>query len=415
MLELDINRFPNGSVTAPPSKSIAHRALIGAALSEGESFISNIEDSDDIVATSTCLSNLCAVLEKAEHGIKVTGMQKSVFKPYFDCIESGTTLRFLIPLIKALTDEDVFISGKPSLMKRPQEVLLKALHGVSYREEGGGLWLSGKLEPGEYQIRGDISSQYISGLLIALSIVGNSELNLTSELQSSDYVNLTLDMMAKFGVQIEHEEYEHFSFAGPAVYSSADVTVEGDYSQAAFFLVASALGSSVRVKGLREDSLQGDKQIIPILEKSGVVFTRSRDEICANGGTLKAQTVDVSGIPDLVPPLAVFFSFAEGESRLVNASRLRYKESDRLESVCHTLSKLGADIRIENDSLVLSGKDALKGDATIDPANDHRIAMAAAVASIRSIGEVKLLNPGVVRKSYPSFWEDFMVSEVKPK
>lgn len=412
MDERALTLFPKGRVDAPPSKSFAHRALFCAALAEGTSRIENIGESEDVRATARCLERLSADIQWDGPNATVRGGLKKGAGP-FDCGESGTTLRLLAPLSKAVSSEDAKFYGRPSLMRRPLGALLDALKGVAAEKEGESLLLKGALLPGSYEIEGNVSSQFVSGLLLALATIGNSRLTLSSPLESSAYVAMTLDAMGRFGATAQREGWESFSFGPPACWKPAQARVEGDYSGAAFFLVASALGADVAVGGLDEGSLQGDRAILAILEKSGARVSRENGALRARAKSLSAQVVDAREAPDLVPPVAALLCFAEGESRIVNASRLRYKESDRLESVCAALSRLGADIRVEGDSLAIRGKRALAGGAAVDPAGDHRIAMMAAVAALRCTGGVRVKNSGCVAKSYPSFWADFEKSRGK--
>jgi len=326
-----------------------------------------------------------------------------------NCEESGSTLRFLIPIACAMGKRTVF-TGKGRLMERPLTPYFDIFDdvGIAYSVEDGRLTVDGQL-PGEtYSLRGDVSSQFVTGLLFGLSLLAeDSSIEITSPLESKPYVDLTLDVMQRFGIEIINENYEKFIIKGGQTYKSpqapffkggvseADggLSIEGDFSQAAFWLVANALGSDVSCEGLNLNSLQGDKQILDILEQVG--------------SPMRGLTVNVGDIPDLVPILAVLCCFCEGESRIVNAARLRLKESDRLAAITTELNKLGAKITELEDSLVIEGVDSLRG-GEVDSWNDHRIAMALAIAATRATGAVTINGAeSAVQKSYPNFFEDY--------
>ena len=279
-------------------------------------------------------------------------------------------------------------------------------HGVKMELKDEVLTVSGKLASGVYELPGDVSSQFVSGLLLALPLLdGDSEIKLTTKLESASYVGLTTDCMASFGVNVQETE-SGFIVKGGRNYRPQKYFIEADYSQAAFFLVANMLGGNYVCEGLREESLQGDKKILEIVSACGARLVKSNGGIMTLGERHKAMTVDATDIPDLVPPLAALFSLCDGTSQIVGAKRLRLKESDRLASVASELNKLGADIIENEDSLTIHGVRKLKGGHVTSP-NDHRIAMMCAVASLRCETPVYLTGWGDVAKSYPKFWEDF--------
>jgi len=270
------------------------------------------------------------------------------------------------------------------------------------------LKVSGKLTSGTYRVRGDISSQFITGLLFSLPILeGNSKILITTKLESKGYIDLTLDILKDFGIEIENNNYKEFNIRGAQKYNSRNYYVEGDYSQGAFFLVAGALGSSIVCYGLNKDSLQGDKVIVDILEAMGCNVEESEEGIRVKPSKTKGIEIDASNCPDLVPVLTVLASLSEGETKIVNAKRLRIKEcSDRLHAITKELNKLGADIIELEDSLIISGVNELKG-GEVDSHNDHRIVMALAIAATRAKGDVIINNPRAVEKSYPNFFKDY--------
>ena len=405
---MDITVFPSGlkgSVTPPASKSQAHRALIAAALSGGISTISNLADSQDIQATRRCLSALGALVEDLGPGIlRIHGLGNSIPQagpfPTLDCGESGSTLRFLIPVALLVQGEAAF-TGRGRLMERPlapYENLFRE-KGICWYMENGVLTLDGgrgyarlALDPGEYRLPGNVSSQFITGLLFVLPLLeGSSSLVLTSPLESQGYVDMTLDELNKFGVSVEQRE-DGFYIPGGQKYRARDLAVEADWSQAAFWYAANHLGGRVDVRGLALDSRQGDRVIAACCHK----LTRSGE-----------VELDVSQCPDLVPPLAAMAAVRAGTTHLTNAARLRMKESDRLASVTLALRAMGGQVEEHTDALTIHGVARLPGGGTVDCANDHRIAMMAAVCAAFAEAPVKLLGAECVRKSYPEFWTHF--------
>lgn len=405
-----IDRIPQGMVTPPPSKSISHRALICAALSNGTSKIRNIEFSEDVQATLNCIQALEIKVEYDGKNLTVHGGQnKFQADAVLDCGESGSTLRFLLP-IALLYSKPIYFTGHGRLLQRPLKEYKKALeeNGAQITQSDEQVTVQGPIRPGIYRMSGSVSSQYVSGLLFALPMLeGNSEIILTSPLESKAYVDLTVSVMEHFGVKIANNNYEKFIIKGNQTYHPCDFTIETDYSAAAFFLAAGALGCDVKCLGLNMDSLQGDKQYIDILQQCGIEIVQSNDGgLKVLKGKIKPVTVDVSDIPDLVPPLTSVLCFCEGESKIINAGRLRLKESDRLHALAMEFNRLGADITEGEDCLIIRGVKNLHG-GIADAHNDHRIAMAIAVASIKSNDQIQLKGAESVKKSYPDFWKDF--------
>ncbi len=397
-----------GSVTPPPSKSQAHRLLIAAALAAGESVIRNICHSQDIDATVRCLTELGAEFTWQGDTLRVTGMGANAMSPMrrmalprLDCGESGSTLRFLIPVALAVRGGGVF-TGRGRLMERPQGPYFDLFRdkGVFYEQREGVLTVQGLLEPGEYRLPGDVSSQFFTGLLFALPLLGGpSAIIPTTFLESEDYIRMTLRAMGRFGVAMPATLSlpPQYHPQGNQTYRPGEATVEADWSQAGFWYAAKFLGGDVELKGLDPDSLQGDRIIEFRFEEMGL----SSEGV----GDLK---LDVSGCPDLVPPLAVMAALRAGETtRLVNAARLRLKESDRLRSVTQVLNALGSEVEEGSDFLIIRGKKTLAGGVTVDSFNDHRIAMMAAVAATRCEKSVTLTGAEAVDKSYPGFWEEY--------
>ena len=368
-----------GVITPPPSKSQAHRVLIAAALAGEGSVIRNLAQSQDIEATQRCMDAL-----------RQTGEEL----PLLDCGESGSTLRFLIPVALALRGGGCF-TGRGRLMERPQKPYFDLFDekGIFRAQKDGVLTVKGWLTPGEYCLPGDVSSQFITGLLYALPLLeGDSKIILTTDLESRNYVDMTLEALAAFGVRAEWMDDQTLNVPGRQTYRPAEATVEADWSQAGFWYAARGLGNQVEITGMNLASTQGDRRIVPYYD------------LLRGNGTVE---LDVSQCPDLVPALSAHAALRAGEvTRIVNAGRLRIKESDRLAAVREELNRLGAQVAEGPDSLTITGVEALSGGAA-DSHNDHRIAMMVAVAATRCIAPVTLAGAESVRKSYPNFWEDY--------
>ncbi len=394
----------SGTVFPPPSKSQAHRLLIAAALADGVSRLDNVALSQDIQATIDCLSGLGAEFTWEGPELIVRGMAANAMSPlrrlaypHLDCGESGSTLRFLIPIALAVRGGGIF-TGRGRLMERPQKPYFDLFDekGIFHELRDGVLTVTGTLTPGMYRLPGDVSSQFVTGLLYALSLRdGDSEIVLTSPLESRGYVDMTLDALGLFGIYPEARE-NGFFIPGNRVYEPQDFIVEADWSQAAFWYAAKFLGSPVDVGGMDPGSAQGDAVIQTQVKELG------RDL----GAT--ALELDVSNCPDLVPPLAAMAALRAGQTtRLVGAARLRIKESDRLTAVTQVLNALGAQVMEYPDSLTIYGKKALLGGVKVDSFNDHRIAMMAAIAATRCEKPVTITGAQCVAKSYPDFWEEY--------
>ena len=384
-----------GEVSVPPSKSVAHRLVIAAALSKGTSKVENLSFSKDITATVNAMRSLGAQIDINGSTAVIKGIENPPEKAVIDCCESGSTLRFLIPVVCALGVQATFF-GQGKLPQRPITPYLDELpkHGAQFDYQGTmPFTVRGRLTSGEYRISGDISSQFVTGLLLALALIdGRSELVLTTPLQSKPYVDITADCLAKCGVSVTQTD-KGYAVTGGSM-KAFQAPVEADYSQAAFFYVANSLGSDIRINELNENSCQGDKKIVEICDK--IVYNK-------NGG-LKPFELDCSDIPDLVPILAVLAIFCEGTSRIFNVASLCIKESDRLEAVSVCLNALGGKVTAGEDFLEIQGVKSLHA-GQVDCFNDHRIAMAMAVAATRSTGPVTLIGAQCVEKSYPDFFE----------
>ena len=409
-----------GGVTIPPSKSLAHRYLIGAALSEGQSFIENIAKSVDIVSTINALQGMGGVFSEEPINDNISNyIVKGVRRPLvsgngiFDCAESGSTLRFLIPLL-LLTGEETTVIGRGKLVERPLDVYyeLFGLKEIDYQNNQGLLPLNfkGNLSGGVYPIRGNVSSQFITGLLYALSLVPeDSKIILTTPLESKHYVDLTLAVLKDYGIEINvAADYSSFKIKGGQKYKSGTHRVEGDYSQVAFYAVAAMIGKkSITCYGLKEDSLQGDKAILSIIEAMGGSLEQQQEAIVFYPSKTKGITIDVTECPDLVPALTLLGILSEGITHIIGAERLTIKESNRLESSASELNKLSGEITVESEGLLIKGVSNLGGNVVVESWNDHRIAMTLAMATQRIEHPITLKGWKSVEKSYPNFWEDY--------
>jgi 3-phosphoshikimate 1-carboxyvinyltransferase len=408
-----IDRFPGGVCVPPPSKSLGHRAVICAALAArgpagGESTLRNLGRSEDIDATLAGVTALWSPAVATEgDGLRVGPGRPAGTAGRVDCGESGSTLRFLLPLAATEARETVF-TGRGRLLARPLAVyadLFRAV-GAVFAQGPQSVRVRGPLRGGVYALPGDVSSQFVSGLLLALPLLpDDSEIRLTTPLQSRGYADLTLDVMRHFGVTVA-ETRAGYHIRGGQCYRPAAYRVEADYSQAAFFLAAAALGRPVTVAGLHPESRQGDRAMLEILRAMGAEVSRQADAVRVRAGRLEAVTVDAREIPDIVPPVAALCCFCAGRSRIVGAGRLRLKESDRLRALAAELGRLGARVEETEDTLTIEGAARLAG-GPADAWNDHRIAMALAVAALRCDKPVLLTGWRSVAKSYPNFWKDW--------
>lgn len=396
-----------GSIQAIPSKSAAHRMLILAALAEGESRILCRRVSEDIEATAGVLSALGAGIERIPEGYIVRPIKELPRFSLLDCGESGSTLRFLLPVAAALGANARFV-GRGRLPQRPMSDLAEAINaGGAQVTEGGKLPfdLSGKLKSGEYRIGGNVSSQYLSGLLMALPCLeGDSVIVVENGLESAGYVALTMEALALFGADIRREDNVFYVQGGRPYKTPGTVRVEGDYSNGAFFLVAGALSEKgVTVKGLSPKTVQGDRAVLAVLSAFGAKVCEKDGEITVKKGALKGTTVNASNIPDLVPVLSVLAAASEGVTEFTGAGRLRIKESDRIATTVGLINDLGGKAEERPEGLVVYGT-GLSGGKTKGK-GDHRIVMSAAVASI--LCPVYIEGAEAVAKSYPDFFEDF--------
>ena len=383
----------SGAVTAPPSKSVAHRAVLCAALAEGRSVVRHLAMSDDIAATLSAVRSFGADVE-GEGGARTICGARGFGSATVDCAESGSTLRFCIPIAAALTDGECRFVGRGRLGARPLGEYEKIWRARGLRwdnnSSGGALDLTvgGRLKGGVFEMRGDVSSQFFSGILFVLPLVGG-ELRATTPLASRAYIDMTIAAMRDFGVDVKENDGV---FRAVGSYEPRDFTVEGDWSQAAFFAVANYAGSDVEIRGLKEDSLQGDRAIVPMLERLA-----GDGELVFEGGQC----------PDIMPIFALACALREGRrTRLVGLERLKIKECDRLAATYEMLKALGADIVRDGDELAITGRERLRG-GKVSSCGDHRMAMTAAIAALACEEEVEVDDVGCMSKSYPDFLQQY--------
>ena len=396
-----------GELSPPPSKSVLHRYIIASSLAKGVSKIENISFSEDIIATIEAMKKLGANIEQKENYLLIDG--SDTFKNLnenieIDCNESGSTLRFLFPL-SIVKENKVLFKGRGKLFKRPMTPYFENFEKYkikhSYIDENK-ILLEGQLKSGIYEIDGNISSQFITGLLFSLPLLeGESKIIINGKLESSNYIDISLDCLSKFGIKIINNSYQEFVIEGNQSYRAGNYRTEADYSQAAFFLVANAIGSKIKINDLSEDSLQGDKKIIDFI--SEIDKWSSKDTLVLDG----------SETPDIIPILSLKAVVSGKKIEIVNVERLRIKESNRLKATVEELSKLNFDLIEKKDSILINSRENFKVNknekvVSLSAHSDHRIAMMIAIAATCYDGEILLDNLDCVKKSYPNFWEVFL-------
>ena len=390
---MNINIFPSklkGEITAPPSKSYAHRLLICAALANGKSRIGGISESDDMKATISCMEALGAKTFRKGQEIFAEGIsEKCKGVPVLDCNESGSTLRFFIPVSLVFAKEAVF-TGTLRLIERGVGIYEEMLgsSGISFEKSEREIRVKGSLLPGTYTMRGDVSSQFASGMLFCLPLLeGDSVLKITGPVESRPYIDITIDALKSFGIEIKEEPENTFNIKGGQVYRPGDISAEGDWSNAAFLYAFNALGSDIKIKGLNENSIQGDKACVKML--------------CALEE--KAPQIDLSLSPDLGPVLFAAAAAKNG-GHFTGIRRLRIKESDRAKAMADELLKFGIKCETGENDMVIEKGELKKPKEVLNAHNDHRIAMSLAVLS--SITGAQIEGAQAVKKSWPDFFEE---------
>lgn len=404
-----------GTAKVPPSKSAANRTVLCAGLAAGTSRIDNIDYSADIRVMLDAVRQLGARVAEEEHAVTITGHNPAegfvtVTRPVH-CGESGSALRFLLPLF-SLTAQKIRFTGEGRLMDRPQEVyrLLFSRQGLRFEQDAGGITIFGRLRPGACALPGDISSQFISGLLFAAPLMeGDSAIEVHPPYESRSYVELTLDCMQRFGIKVTSRVRKDgtvvYRVAAPQSYKACSLSIEGDYSQAAFLAVLGSIVGGITVTGLSVDSHQGDRVILEILKRCGAKFRPEGDGIRFERSLLRATEIDLADCPDLGPVLFTLGCFCGGTTVIRNAGRLRLKESDRIDAMCQELTKMGARIEVEGDTVTIQSVALHAPAAPLYGHNDHRIVMALAVAAYGAGVPAMILGAQAVNKSWPGFFE----------
>lgn len=397
-----------GRVNIPASKSVSHRAVIAAALAEGTSIVENVLLCEDLYATKDAVEALGAVVKVEGTRWTITGMSTSSSTCEVHCRESGSTLRFMIPIMLAKGGKNVF-HGSGRLVTRPitPYIDICAEQGIQYRYKGAlPLQTEGRLRSGCYDLPGDVSSQFVTGLLLALPLLkGDSEIRITGPLESQDYVLLTLQVLQAFGIQIKQVGDDRFLIPGSQRYQARSYVVEGDYSQAAFWVVAGALGTTpMELNGLQEESVQADRRIVDIAGDFGVSVQWADEKLIVHPSQTKGTYVDVSQCPDLGPALSVLGAASEGRTSITGGKRLRIKESDRITSMATELRKLGAEVSEVEDGMSILAKELCQHEELLGW-NDHRVVMALAACAGKVDGTVRISGAEAITKSYPNFFE----------
>lgn len=406
-----------GEVFPPSSKSIAHRMIIGSCLAKGRSIVKNVSFSKDIEATVSSMEALGARIERNGTTLEIEGIGGKLKAPTGDvfCGESGSTLRFLIPLF-SLTGEKVRFTGEGRLLSRPQTVYEKLFSesgGEFFRDETA-ISVKGALKSGVYEVDGNVSSQFITGLMFALPLAeGDSEIKINPPFESKSYVDITLGILKGFGIEAFFKDELTVKIRGGQSYRPIEASVEGDFSQAAFFAVMSALKGRIKIGGMRENSLQGDKVIIDILKNAGSDISFDGGYYYASAGELSFETIDISDCPDLGPILTVLLAMSKSGGKIVGAERLRLKESDRIFAMEECLKKAGVAISSTEGEITVSGRNKIVGEVEVSSFNDHRVVMSMAAFAVLGENPIIIENAEAVSKSYPDFFRDLESLGVK--
>ena len=399
----------SGTIKIPPSKSMSHRSIICASLADGVSTITNVAYSQDIKVTIEGMRQLGAKIECYDDKVVVEGIKgfNKLDNNEVFCKESGSTLRFFIPIF-SLCNQQLRFTGENRLLKRPQKIYEEIFtkQEIDYHQDDDAITIGGKLKPGAYELAGNVSSQFISGLLFTLPLLdGDSTITISEPYESRSYVDLTLEMLNRYGIKAEYIASNILSIKGNQKYKPCDYEIEGDYSQLGFFAVLGAINNDIKCIGLKHDSNQGDKQIIDILKNAGANI-----ELCDNGylihkSELIENEIDLNDCPDLGPILTIMALYTP-RTRIYNAERLRYKESDRIDAMESELIKLNADIKTSEGEIIIHGHNSYTCNEILSGHKDHRIVMSLAVAATLLDKPVIIEESEYINKSYPAFFED---------
>ncbi|MDY0138934.1 MAG: 3-phosphoshikimate 1-carboxyvinyltransferase [Candidatus Izemoplasmatales bacterium] len=406
--------YAEGNIQVPPSKSILHRAIICASLAKGSSTIRNIIFSDDVKATINAFKALGVQIIKEENALKIKGYGNLNFfgEELIDCNESGSTIRFLIPLF--CNKNGIRFTGKSSLLNRPMYIYEKIFKekNLRYKKQDGYIYVEGEIKAGDYVIPGNVSSQFITGLLFTLPLKdGDSKIIIEGNLESKKYIDMTIEVLKQFGIDIIENQNIYY-IKGNQKYLPSSYKVEGDFSQLAFFAVAGIINGNVKVTNINLDSNQADIAIIDIIKTMGGKISKEKNGL----RFLKSETtnidIDVSQHPDIAPILSILCAMSKNKGYIYNAQRLKIKETDRLKAINVVLNELGIKTEINNDSYYIYGNSIFRS-AEIDSHNDHRIVMSAAIAALRADKSIIINNYEAVNKSYPHFFEDLSSLGIK--
>ena len=402
-VKVQYNNKIGGRVKSPPSKSYAHRQIIGAYLSKKPTTLIGAGRSQDVLATLNCLKEVGLNYEYSGDDVKLSFDSFSQNK-FLNCNESGSTLRFLIPVISALGIKATF-TGSRRLLERPISNLVKCLNDNGANISG--FTINGKLKAGDYYIDGNVSSQYITGLLFALPLLdGDSKIIINEQMVSKGYVDITIDVLKSFNITVEEKDYGYFVKGNQKYQSKEQIVVEGDYSGSAFTLCLGALGDGVEVTNLNKNSCQGDKEILNVLEKFGAIVESTKDGYFVKKGNLIGQVIDCENIPDLVQIISVLASYSKGKTILQNVSRLKIKESDRIEGILTNLKVAGIDATYSENDLIINGGSPKSGKFLVF--NDHRSVMSAVCLATFANGESIVTDSLAINKSYTNFYKDYV-------
>ncbi len=403
-----------GSIKPPSSKSFLHRAIICASLAEGKSVINNVNYSVDVLATINAFKALGVQIDSYPDKLEITGLGNSILEQdkTVNCHESGSTMRFLIPLLS--TNHKNLFLGNSGLLNRPMKIyenIFKS-QGLYYQKNTSFIETKGRLKAGKYTVPGNVSSQFISGLLFVLpTLEGDSTINITDNFESVDYVNMTIAILKKFNIFVELEN-NLIHIKGSQRYRPTVIKSETDYSQLAFFAVLGILNNSLQILDVPRISLQADRRIIDFIERMGGQIEWQDDTLIIKKSSVDGATIDVSQCPDIAPVLALLLSKANGLSKIINADRLKIKESNRLLTTYETLKKMGVAIKMGDNSLEINGSNTLHG-AVYDSYNDHRIAMMLGIAGTITSEKISITQAEAINKSYPDFFKDLQSLGVK--
>ncbi len=411
---MKVKIFPsecNGKIHIPPSKSMAHRAIICASLANGKSTISNVAFSKDILATIDGMKNLGATINIEDNTLYIEGIKdfQHIKSPIIDCNESGSTLRFLIPIF-SLTNQEITFTGSKRLLERPLSIYQKIFQeqNLDFLQDDTKVQIHQSIKAQEYTIQGNISSQFISGLLFTLPLLKeDSILHILPPFESKSYIDLTIQMLEKFGISIHFLDSNTIVIPGNQSYLPYSYTVEGDYSQFAFFAVYAAISNTLEITGVSLDSKQGDKEILSILNSFGVKIESLKNGYKIYKSNLIGHDIDLANCPDLGPILCVLAMYSLGNTHIYHANRLRIKECDRIYAMETELKKFGVSISSSEDDIYIKHCQHPICVEELFGHNDHRIVMALTIASACSTSSTTILDAHAISKSYPTFFEDF--------